>query len=144
MAFEADCGASTVLEASYVTRTAGPHVEEALRGPRDEALRNTATPTGNSERAAGALVGRLACRAGGRAGDGCRGGGLTFRIQNSEFSPRSPRGDSVVLFEATGARSVRLRGVESPWLVSPRVFRALRERPGASPTGVRSARSPGA
>jgi len=48
MAFEADCGASTVLEASYVTRTAGPHLDEALRGPRDEAIRNTTTPTGES------------------------------------------------------------------------------------------------
>ena len=48
MAFEADCGVSTVLEASYVTRTAEPPVEKTLRGPRDEALRDSATPTGGS------------------------------------------------------------------------------------------------
>ena len=64
MAFEADCGVSTVLEAYRVAsaprfpvpeersarfrrnmaRASGHHLTTS-RGPRDEALRNSATPT---------------------------------------------------------------------------------------------------
>ncbi len=52
MAFEADCGVSTVLEAFCVTSTAGflePAGCRATCGPRDEVLRDSATATGGSE-----------------------------------------------------------------------------------------------
>jgi len=47
MAFEADWGSSTVLKAfraASITRFPVPEV--TFRGPRDEALRDSATPTG--------------------------------------------------------------------------------------------------
>jgi hypothetical protein len=53
MAFEADCDSSTVLEAPFVASTSRSPVPEGCRaifGPRDEALRNSATPTGGSGR----------------------------------------------------------------------------------------------
>ena len=52
MAFEADCGVSTVLEEIRVTSTARFLVPGECRatGPRDEALRDSATPTGASSR----------------------------------------------------------------------------------------------
>ena len=48
MAFEADCDSSTVLEAIYVASTSRSAVPEGCRvtcGLRDEALRDSATPT---------------------------------------------------------------------------------------------------
>ncbi len=48
MAFEADCGMSTVLEAIRVTSTLRFPVPVAARDPRDEALRNSAAPTRGS------------------------------------------------------------------------------------------------
>jgi len=45
MAFGGDCGASTVLEALRVAHAARFLVLVTSRGPRDEALRNSATPT---------------------------------------------------------------------------------------------------
>jgi hypothetical protein len=56
MAFEADCGASTVLEALHAARTAGSPVPATSRSPRDEGLHDSATPTGDSEGVAGDLV----------------------------------------------------------------------------------------
>ena len=60
MAFEADCDSSTVLEAFRVASTAGfsgpgevwatGHHLTTPRGPRDEALRNSATPNGGAGR----------------------------------------------------------------------------------------------
>ena len=63
MAFDADCDSSTVLETLYVASTDGfpeqgerraafliPNSNMTSRGPRDEALRNSATPTGGSGR----------------------------------------------------------------------------------------------
>jgi hypothetical protein len=62
MAFEADCDSSTVLEARWVASTDGFPVQgerraaflipsdTTSRGPRDEALRNSATPTMGSRR----------------------------------------------------------------------------------------------
>jgi len=53
MAFETDWGLSTVLEALRVARTARSPVTEGCRAtcdPRNEALRNRATPTGGSGR----------------------------------------------------------------------------------------------
>jgi len=48
MALEADWGVLTVLEALRVTTTPRFPVSVAARGPRDEALRDSATPTGAS------------------------------------------------------------------------------------------------
>jgi len=45
MAVEADGGASTVLEALRVASTIGFLVPVGFRGPRDEPLRDSATPT---------------------------------------------------------------------------------------------------
>ena len=56
MAWEADCGGSMVLEALHVARTAGSPVPATSRSPCNEGLRNSATPTGDSEGAAGDLV----------------------------------------------------------------------------------------
>ena len=55
MAFETDCGSSTALEDFRVVNTVGFPVPGEYRAtchawPRDEALRNSATPTGGSER----------------------------------------------------------------------------------------------
>jgi hypothetical protein len=50
MAFEGDCGTSTVLEALRVAHAARFLVLVTSRGPRDEALRNSATPTVGSRR----------------------------------------------------------------------------------------------
>ena len=50
MAFEADCGESTVLEEPCVASTARFPVPATSRGPRDETLRDSATPTGASRR----------------------------------------------------------------------------------------------
>ena len=91
MALEADCGASTVLEASYVTRTAGPRAGRTLRSPRDEALRNIATPTEGSEGAAGALVGQASRLPAGWVSNKSEIRNFEerkFRIPNSEFRIR--------------------------------------------------------
>ena len=51
MAFEADCGVSTVLEAFYVTTTVRSPVPGGWRAtcsPRDKTLRDSTTPTGGS------------------------------------------------------------------------------------------------
>jgi hypothetical protein len=45
MAFEADCGSSTVLLALCVATTVGFFLPGEGGGPRDEALRDNATPT---------------------------------------------------------------------------------------------------
>jgi len=56
MAFKADCGASTVLEAPGVASTPMFPGPATSRSPCNESLRNSATPTGDSEGAAGGLV----------------------------------------------------------------------------------------
>jgi hypothetical protein len=50
MAFEADCGSSTVLLALCVATTVGFFLPGEGGGPRDETLRDSATPTGASRR----------------------------------------------------------------------------------------------
>jgi hypothetical protein len=50
MAFEADCGSSTVLLALCVATTVGFFLPGEGGGPRDEALRDSVTPTGVSRR----------------------------------------------------------------------------------------------
>jgi len=49
MAFEADCGGSTVLDKLRVATTARFHVPAASCGPPDEALRNSGVPTRGSK-----------------------------------------------------------------------------------------------
>jgi len=90
MAFEADCGASTVLEALCVTSTPRFPIPEECRAPchtrpRDEALRNSGPPTVGS---------------GWRVKAGVAG----WKIRNSKFeirnsagvglSRRSPKGEA--------------------------------------------------
>jgi len=50
MAFEADWGSSTVLDAIRVATIPRFPVPVAARSPRDEAVRDSATPTGGSGR----------------------------------------------------------------------------------------------
>ena len=50
MAFEADCGGSTVLEELHMASTTRFPVPGECRGPHDEALRNSAALTRSSEK----------------------------------------------------------------------------------------------
>jgi len=95
MAFKADCGVSTVLEALCVASTAGFLVPGgcwavATRGPRDEALRNSAAPTVTSR-----------CKSGvdGKSeipdSTGVGGGNSEFRIPNSNATSRGPREEAL-------------------------------------------------
>jgi len=83
MAFEADCDSSTVLEAIYVASTSRSAVPEGCRatcGLRDEALRDSATPTQAS---------RQDSEAAGRQIRNSK-----FEIRNSELRPVGLRANS--------------------------------------------------